>query len=113
VAAENILLPLDADGGSAHTPWHRVRGSTGTCRGAVLSGLWLALLAGWWTWLPWLSGSAAKARPVCDRVIRDGELLTQIRRVHADKYGVYGAPKVWLQLHRENSAWSKWPRTSR
>jgi len=102
VAAEKILLPLDADGGSAHTPWHRVRGSTGTCRGAVLSGLWLALLAGWWTWLPWLSGSAAKARPVCDRVIRDGELLTQIRRVHADKYGVYGAPKVWLQLHRES-----------
>jgi excisionase family DNA binding protein len=27
VAAEKILLPLDADGGSAHTPWHRVRGS--------------------------------------------------------------------------------------
>lgn len=33
VAAEKILLLLDADGGSAHTPWHRVRGSTGTCRG--------------------------------------------------------------------------------
>jgi putative transposase len=56
---------------------------------------------------------AAKARPTCDRVIRDAELLTQIRRVHADNYGVYGARKVWLQLHRENSAWSKWPRTSR
>ena len=39
VAAEKILLPLDADGGSAHTPWHRVRGSTGTCRGAVWTGL--------------------------------------------------------------------------
>ena len=39
VAAEKILLPLEADGGSAHTPWHRVRGSTGTCRGAVWSGL--------------------------------------------------------------------------
>src|SRR5215208_532955 len=25
VAAEKILLPLDADGGSAHTPWHPVR----------------------------------------------------------------------------------------
>jgi putative transposase len=45
---------------------------------------------------------AAKARPTCDRVIRDAELLTQIRRVHADNYGVYGARKVWLQLHREN-----------
>jgi putative transposase len=22
--------------------------------------------------------------------------------VHADNYGVYGARKVWLQLHREN-----------
>ena len=32
VAAEKILLPLDADGGSAHTAWHRVRGSAGTCR---------------------------------------------------------------------------------
>jgi len=35
VAVEKILLPLDADGGSAHTPWHRGEGSTGTCRGAV------------------------------------------------------------------------------
>ena len=24
-----------------------------------------------------------------------------IRRVHADNYGVYGARKVWRQLHRE------------
>jgi Phage integrase family len=46
VAAEKILLPLEADGGSAHTPWHRVRGSTGTCRGAVSCDLRLALLAG-------------------------------------------------------------------
>ena len=44
---------------------------------------------------------AAKARPVCDRVIRDAELLTQIRRVHADNYGVYGIRKVWHQLQRE------------
>jgi putative transposase len=44
---------------------------------------------------------AAKSRPTCDRVIRDAELLTQIRRVHGDNYGVYGARKVWLQLHRE------------
>ena len=44
---------------------------------------------------------AAKSRPVCDRVIRDAELLAQIRRVHADNYGVYGARKVWHQLRRE------------
>ena len=44
---------------------------------------------------------AARARPACDRVIRDAELLTQIRRVHVDNYGVYGARKVWHQLHRE------------
>jgi putative transposase len=44
---------------------------------------------------------AAKARPTCDRVIRDAELLVQIGRVHADNYGVYGARKVWHQLHRE------------
>ena len=44
---------------------------------------------------------AVKTRPRCDRVIRDAELLAQIRRVHADNYGVYGARKVWHQLHRE------------
>ena len=44
---------------------------------------------------------AAKTRPTCDRVVRDAELLAQIRRVHADNYGVYGARKVWRQLHRE------------
>jgi len=44
---------------------------------------------------------AFKARPPCDRVIRDAELLAQIRRVHEQNYGVYGARKVWHQLHRE------------
>ena len=42
-----------------------------------------------------------RSRPTCDRVLRDAELLAQIRRVHADNYGVYGARKVWHQLHRE------------
>lgn len=32
---------------------------------------------------------------------RDEVLLVQIRRVHADNFGVYGARKVWLQLNRE------------
>ena len=44
---------------------------------------------------------AVKARPTCGRVIRDAELLAQIRRVHGQNYGVYGARKVWRQLHRE------------
>jgi putative transposase len=34
-------------------------------------------------------------------VIGDAELLVQIRRIHADNYGVYGARKVWHQRHRE------------
>ena len=32
---------------------------------------------------------------------RDAYLLTEIRRVHAANYSVYGARKVWLQLNRE------------
>ena len=32
---------------------------------------------------------------------RDGELRPQIRRVWEENYGVYGARKVWRQLHRE------------
>jgi transposase InsO family protein len=31
------------------------------------------------------------------------ELKAQIRRVHADNYGVYGARKVWLALNREGT----------
>jgi putative transposase len=44
------------------------------------------------------------ARPVAHRphVVRDAELLEQIRRVHKDNNdGTYGARKVWLQLNRE------------
>jgi putative transposase len=32
---------------------------------------------------------------------RDEYLLEQVRRVHAENYGVYGARKVWLALNRE------------
>ena len=42
-----------------------------------------------------------QGRAATGRVIKDAELLTLIRRVHADNYGVYGARKVWRQLHRE------------
>jgi putative transposase len=33
---------------------------------------------------------------------RDAELLTEIQRVHAENFGVYGARKVWRQLGRED-----------
>ena len=36
-----------------------------------------------------------------DRERRDALLLNEIRRVHADNYGVYGARKVWIALNRE------------
>ncbi len=35
------------------------------------------------------------------RAARDADLKTQIRRVHAENFGVYGARKVWRQLNRE------------
>ncbi len=44
---------------------------------------------------------AAKKRTPSARSVRDAELKTQISRVHAENYGVYGVRKVWRQLHRE------------
>ena len=35
------------------------------------------------------------------RAVRDAELVPEIRRVHKDDIGVYGAKKVWAQLNRE------------
>jgi putative transposase len=46
---------------------------------------------------------AAAKRPPCARVVRDEELVVEIRRVHGENYGVYGARKVWKQLHREGT----------
>ena len=40
------------------------------------------------------------ARPSARR-LRDTELKIEIARVHAANFGVYGARKVWHQLHRE------------
>ena len=34
------------------------------------------------------------------RAVRDSQLRQEIRRVHADNYGVYGARKVWRSLQR-------------
>ena len=44
---------------------------------------------------------AAKRRQPCRRRLRDEELKTAIGRVHEENYGVYGARKVWRQLHRD------------
>ena len=44
---------------------------------------------------------AAKKRPPSARARRDAALLAEIKRVHAESGEVYGARKVWLQLHRE------------
>jgi putative transposase len=44
---------------------------------------------------------SAKRRPPCARAVRDEQLCTEITRVHAENFGVYGADKVWAQLNRE------------
>jgi len=44
---------------------------------------------------------AAKNRPPSARALRDEELKAEIDRVHGEHFGVYGARKVWRQLHRE------------
>jgi putative transposase len=44
---------------------------------------------------------AAKQRRPSQRALRDAWLSEQIRRVHEANYRVYGARKVWRQLHRE------------
>jgi putative transposase len=46
----------------------------------------------------------AKRRPASARAVRDAELKAEIARVHAEHFGVYGARKVWRQLHREGIA---------
>lgn len=43
----------------------------------------------------------AKRRPPSARTVRDERLKVEIRRVHAENFGVYGVRKVWRQLERE------------
>ena len=43
----------------------------------------------------------AKKRPPSARAQKDEKLKVEIRRVHAENFGVYGARKVWRQLKRE------------
>ena len=47
---------------------------------------------------------AANHRPASARAVRDTKLRAEIARVHAEHFGVYGARKVWRQLHREGIA---------
>jgi len=43
----------------------------------------------------------ARNRVPSKRAVRDVHLKTEISRVHAENYSVYGARKVWLQMRRE------------
>ena len=47
---------------------------------------------------------AAQRRSTSARAVRDRQLKAEISRVHAEQFGVYGARKVWRQLHREGIA---------
>lgn len=47
---------------------------------------------------------AARSRPESARAVRDRELAVKIKQVHEDNYGVYGARKVWAELHRQGVA---------
>jgi putative transposase len=44
---------------------------------------------------------AASSRPPSTRALRDAELKVEIHRVWKDNLEVYGARKLWRQLHRE------------
>lgn len=43
---------------------------------------------------------AAKTRPTSPRSARDRQLTTTITQIHQENYGVYGARKIWHELHR-------------
>ena len=44
---------------------------------------------------------AARKRLPSARRVRDEALKVKLRHVHAEQFGVYGARKLWRQLHRE------------
>ena len=44
---------------------------------------------------------AARCRPPSARQVRDEALKLKLRQVHAEHFAVYGARKLWRQLHRE------------
>ena len=48
--------------------------------------------------------SATERRPPCRRKVEDAALKEQIRKVYEGQFEVYGAEKLWRQLHREGIA---------
>jgi len=44
---------------------------------------------------------AAKTRPASARSLRDSELTALIEQIHQENYDVYGARKIWHELHRQ------------
>jgi putative transposase len=44
---------------------------------------------------------AAKTRPASPRTVRDTELTATIEQIHEQNYSVYGARKIWHELHRQ------------
>jgi putative transposase len=46
---------------------------------------------------------AAKTRPASARSLRDSALTAMIEQIHAENYGVYGARKIWHELHRRDT----------
>ncbi len=44
---------------------------------------------------------AARSRPLSARRVRGEALKVKLQHVHAEQFGVYGARKLWRQLHRE------------
>ncbi|GLZ02443.1 IS3 family transposase [Actinoplanes sp. NBRC 103695] len=43
---------------------------------------------------------AAKTRPASTRAVRDTDMTETIERIHRENYDVYGARKIWHELHR-------------
>ena len=46
--------------------------------------------------------------PVSEREVRGKALKSESARVYAEKFGVYGAVKVWAQLNREGIDVARW-----
>lgn len=44
---------------------------------------------------------AARTRPASARAVRDHELTETIEQIHEANYSVYGARKIWHELHRQ------------
>jgi putative transposase len=44
---------------------------------------------------------AAKTRPLSARSVRDDALTARIEQIHHENYDVYGARKIWHELHRQ------------